>query len=458
MTTKKTPTATPKTIQLAAALMVLVTTQAFAGVTPDEAAALKSKLTPYGAERAANAQGTIPAWDGKAPAVNPDAKGRRIDPYANEKPRFTITAANVAEHAEQLSEGTKALFAKQPAFKIDVYPSHRTANFAQGVYDQVFKNATRAKLANDGLTVEGAFGGIPFPIPKDGNEAMWNHTLSYRGQVTNIVSDKYVMTASGDRILTARSRTQRAIPYYDPAGTPEQNNGEVSRTRIDYLEPAAISGQSLLSIEYVDSFAKQKDGWQYLPGQRRVRKSPSISHDAPDASGGGLVSFDDVNLFQGEQDQYNIKLVGKRELLIPANNNGLFAKPSKDVVNKGLLAPEAVRWELRRVWVVEMTLKEGKRNVQAKRRLYLDEDTWQAVVSDSWDAQGKLWRTGQAHTLLASDQPMSMTVSYVIYDLQAGAYVYAAALHDTGSVQFGNYLAKELNKYSSAALSSGGVR
>ena len=122
MTTKTTPTSTPKAIQVAAALMVLVTTQAFAGVTPDEAAALKSKLTPYGAERAANAQGTIPAWDGKAPAVNPDAKGRRIDPYANEKPRFTITAANVAEHAEQLSEGTKALFAKQPAFKIDVYP------------------------------------------------------------------------------------------------------------------------------------------------------------------------------------------------------------------------------------------------------------------------------------------------------------------------------------------------
>ena len=449
----------PTKSQIAAALMLLAATQLHAA-TPDEAAALKAggKLTPYGAERAGNAQGTIPAWDGKAPAVNPDAKGRRIDPFASEKPRTTITAANVGEHAEQLTEGTKALFAKQPTFKIDVYPSHRTAAFSQGIYDQVFKNATNAKLANDGLTVEGAFGGIPFPIPKTGNEAMWNHTLSYRGQISNIVSDKYVMTASGDRILTARSRTQRAIPYYDPAGSVEQNNGEVSRTRIDYLEPAAISGQSLLSIEYVDSFAKQKDGWQYLPGQRRVRKSPSISHDAPDASGGGLVSFDDVNLFQGEQDQYNIKLLGKREMLIPANNNGLFTKQSKDVVNKGLLAPEAVRWELRRVWEVEMTLKEGKRNVQAKRRLYLDEDTWQAVLSDSWDAQGKLWRTGQAHTLLASDQPMSMTLSYVIYDLQAGAYVYAAALHESGSVQFSNYTAKDLSKYSSAALSSGGVR
>ncbi|WP_159916350.1 DUF1329 domain-containing protein [Pantoea sp. 18069] len=447
-----------KTSQFAAVLLLLAAAQVNAAVTPEEAQALKASLTPYGAERAGNAQGTIPAWDGKAPAVNPDAKGRRIDPYAGEKPRLVITAANLSEHAQQLSEGTKALFAKQPAFKIDVYPSHRTAHFSQGVYEQVFKNATRAKLANDGLTVEGAFGGIPFPIPKDGNEALWNHALSYRGQVTNIVSDKYVMTASGDRILTARSRTQRAIPFYDPAGASEQGNGEVSRTRIDYLEPAAISGQSLLSIEYVDSFAKQKDGWQYLPGQRRVRKSPSISHDAPDASGGGLVSFDDVNLFQGEQDQYHIKLLGKRELIIPANNNGLFAKASKDVVHKGLLAPEAVRWELRRVWVVEMTLKEGKRNVQAKRRLYLDEDTWQAVVSESWDAQGKLWRTGQAHTLLASDQPMSMTVSYVIYDLQAGAYVYAAALHDTGGVQFSGYTPRELSRFSSAALSSGGVR
>lgn len=440
-------------------ILLLAAVQVQAAVTPEEAAALKSgKLTPYGAERAGNAQGTIPAWDGKAPAVNPDAKGRRIDPYAAEKPRLTVTAANAAEQGELLSEGTKALLARQPDFKLLVYPSHRTASFSQNIYEQVFKNATRARLANNGLTVEGAFGGIPFPIPKNGNEAMWNHTLSYRGQVTNIVSDKFVMTAAGDRILTARSRTARAIPFYDPEGSPENSNGEVSRTRIDYLEPASISGQSLLSIEYVDSFSKSKDGWQYLPGQRRVRKSPSISHDAPDASAGGLISFDDVNLFQGEQDQYEVKLLGKREMFIPANNNGLFLKPGKDVVNKGALASDAVRWEQRRVWVVEMTLKPGKRNVQAKRRLYLDEDTWQAVLSDSWDAQGKLWRTGQAHTLLASDQPMSMTVSYVIYDLQAGAYVYAAALNDAGSVAFGTYSAKELGKYSSAALSSGGVR
>jgi hypothetical protein len=428
-------------------------------VSAEEAATLKgARLTPYGAERAANAQGTIPAWDGKAPAVTVEAGGKRPDPFAAEKPRLTITAANAAEHAERLTDGTRALLAKWPGFRLEVYPSHRTATFPQGIYDQVFKNATRAKLAHDGLTVESAFGGIPFPIPKNGHEAMWNHMLSYRGQVTSFVADKYVMTASGDRTLTSRQRTSLIYPFYDLSTSPEQFNGEWARARIDVTEPPANSGQALMTIDYVDNYGKPKDGWQYLPGQRRVRKSPSIAYDTPDASTAGLANFDDVNLFIGSQDRYQMKLLGKREIYVPFNNNGLFLKPMKDVIGKGTLAPEAVRWELQRVWVVEATLRDGKRNVAAKRRFYLQEDTWQAVLSDTWDAQGKLWRSGQAFTLVAGDQPLATTLSYVLYDLQSGGWVYAAAINDTGGVGYTAYDPKQLSNFSPSALASSGVR
>lgn len=415
-------------------------------------------LTPYGAEKASNKDGTIPAWDGKIVPTPLAAGNRRPDPFASEKPVVSITNANAAQYADKLTDGTKALLAKWPGMRVDVYPTHRSAVFPQQIYDAVAQNATRAKIANGGLTVEGAYGGIPFPVPKNGHEALWNHMLSYRGQLTTFTADKYVMTASGDRVLTNRQKTSLAYPYYDMKAKADGFNGEWARARLDVTEPPANAGQALMTIDYVDNFSKAKDGWQYVPGQRRVRKSPSLVYDTPDASAAGLANFDDVNLFIGAQDRYAVKLVGKKEIYVPYNNNGLFRKPVNDVIGKGTLNPDAVRWELHRVWVLEATLANGKRNVAAKRRLYLDEDTWQAVLADTWDAQGKLWKTGQAFTLLAGDEPSASTLSYTWFDLLSGGWVYAGAINETGGVSYQDYDTKQLARFTSSALASGGVR
>lgn len=445
----------PRLSALAAALLIA----SAASAAPEDVAALKAgNLTPYGAERAANKDGSIPAWDGKAPSTSGAASAKRSDPFAADKPRLSITAANASEYSAQLSDGTKALLAKFPGFKLDVYPTRRSAVFPQAIYDQVAKNAARAKLTNDGLTVEGAYGGVPFPVPKNGHEAIWNHMLSYRGQVTSFVADKYVMTSAGDQLLTSRQKTNLIYPFYDPAGNPEQFSGEWARARIDITEPPANAGQALMTVDYVDNFGKPKDGWQYLPGQRRVRKSPSIAYDTPDGSAAGLANFDDVNLFIGSQDRYQMKLLGKQEIFVPYNNNGLLAKPIKDVIGKGTLNPEAVRWELHRTWVVEGTLREGKRNTAAKRRFYLDEDTWQAVLTDSWDAQGKLWKTGQAFTLVAGDQPLATTLSYAWFDLLSGGWVFAGAVNETGGVAYRAFDSKQMANFTPTALASGGVR
>ncbi|MGC3983491.1 MAG: DUF1329 domain-containing protein [Pseudorhodoferax sp.] len=454
------PTLFPYRLQRLSALLgaALLIAGGAACAAPEDVAALKSgTLTPYGAERAGNKDGSIPAWDGKAPNT-PVANGRRADPFAADKPRLTITAANAGEYAAQLSDGTRALLAKVPGLRLEVYPTRRSAVFPQAIYDQVLKNASRARLTNDGLTVEDAYGGIPFPVPRNGHEAIWNHMLSYRGQITSFVADKYVMTAGGDQLLTSRQKTGLMYPYYDPASDLAQFSGEWARARIDITEPPANAGQALMTIDYVDNFAKPKDGWQYLPGQRRVRKSPSIAYDTPDSSAAGLANFDDVNLFIGAQDRYQMKLLGKREMLVPYNNNGLLLKPVQEVIGKGALNPDVLRWELHRVWVVEATLREGKRNTAAKRRFYLDEDTWQAVLTDSWDAQGKLWKTGQAFTLVAGDQPLATTLSYAWFDLLSGGWVFAGAVNETGGIAYRNYDARQMNNFTSAALASGGVR
>ena len=96
------------------------------------AAQMKPGLTPLGGEKAANADGTIPAWDGgitKPPAGY--TPGRHyVDPFAADKPLFTITQQNAEQYGAKLSDGHKAMLKAYATFKMNVYPTRRSASVA----------------------------------------------------------------------------------------------------------------------------------------------------------------------------------------------------------------------------------------------------------------------------------------------------------------------------------------
>ncbi|KAB0562114.1 DUF1329 domain-containing protein, partial [Pseudomonas palleroniana] len=122
-----------------------------AAVSPEQAARLKTDLTPLGGERAGNADGSIPAWQGGYTQATPGYKpgDKRPDPFAGEKPLYSIKASNMEQYASELAEGTKLLLKKYPGYRLDVYPTHRSAAAPQWVYDNTSKNATRATLDVD---------------------------------------------------------------------------------------------------------------------------------------------------------------------------------------------------------------------------------------------------------------------------------------------------------------------
>lgn len=108
----------------AAAALLALTGAAWAAVSPQEAEQLKTTLTPMGAEKAGNKDGSIPAWAGGYSTATPEQKAgdRRVDPFAADKPLFSITADNMDKHADKLSDGSKALLKKYKTFRMDVYP------------------------------------------------------------------------------------------------------------------------------------------------------------------------------------------------------------------------------------------------------------------------------------------------------------------------------------------------
>lgn len=413
---------------LSVAALALATTlapfTAHAAVSAEEAAKLKTTLTPMGAERAGNKEGTIPAWEGgltKAPAGYKNGDPRP-DPFPADKPVLSIDAKNMDQHAARLSDGVKALMKKHPGFRVEVYPTRRTAGAPQYVYDNTFRNATRAKLIDNGQGVEGAFGGIPFPIPKDAYEVILNHRLAWWGVNLQTPLRVWVMTPDGKRSMASGGTQTFRRVYYDPDLSADRFDGYYMLGKFAASEPGSKAGEAILAHDGVNASAP-RGLWQYLVGQRRVRKAPSVGYDTPDAVTSGIGLFDEAfNLF-GPIDKHELKLVGKKELYVPYNNNRAALAKVADLVTPNHLNPSLVRWELHRVWEVEATLAAGKRHVAAKRKYYIDEDSWQILLFDGWDAKGELWRTNFTLTLTAPDIPAVLgNVFWGGYDLQTGAY------------------------------------
>ena len=414
---------------IACAAALACSWSAWAGVSAEEAAKLKSELTPLGAEKAGNKAGTIPAWTGGFTGSIAGEKpgGRRGDPFKDEKPLYSVTAKNMAEHADKLSEGVKAMLKKYPnSYRLDVYRTHRTAMAPQWVYDNVAKNAVSARLNGD--KVEGAFGGVPFPIPKSGIEAMWNHKLAWRGESWEADLNQYQLTSDGKVVLSTDGLIRQRMPYYFKEDSADKFEGFFWEVNLTNAGPPIRAGEMIVGRQNVDEDKSQS--YVYLTGQRRVRKLPNACCDTPTPASAGLMSFDELSVFSGTTARFDWKLAGKKELLIPYNQNRFLQAKDREAVTPHHLNPDHVRWELHRVWVVEATLKTGERHQAPKSTYYLDEDTWVAALGDRWDAKGQLWKTLWLFNYVMPDAPGTVQQTFGFYDLLAGGGYVANVLND----------------------------
>ncbi|PTU30717.1 DUF1329 domain-containing protein [Stenotrophobium rhamnosiphilum] len=406
----------------------LIATPALAKVSQAEADKLKSELTPVGAERAANSAGTIPKWEGGLKTAPPCYKGRGTrycDPFPSDKPLFTITKANLATYKGQLTEGQKALFAKfGDSYKMNVYPTRRTVGFPDFVYEATTKNALNAELTNGGESLNGAVLGIPFPIPKTGNEPIWNHKLRYRGVGVDRWNNQAAVTTSGDFNLVKIHEQVKFL--YDTRGiTPEQ----LDNVGIYFMQvvtaPPRLAGQITLVHETMDQVKEPRRAWQYNPGQRRLRRAPNVGYDNPGTGADGLRTNDQTDTFNGATDRYTWKLVGKKEMYIPYNAYVVHSDKYKfkDIIRKGHINQDLPRYELHRVWVVESNIKPGTTHIYRKRVFYVDEDSWQIAAVDIYDARQTLWRVQESHLIGIYDLLGSGPVLETVYDLQSGRYL-----------------------------------
>lgn len=413
---------------LSTMLAVIYAGFAFAAVSPQEAAQLGGPvLTAFGAEKAGNKDGTIPPYTGgltKAPANYKMGSGIRPDPFAAESPLFSISAQNMDQYADKLGEGVKALMKKYPSFHIDVYKTHRTIAYPKWVLDHTAQNAIKAITTDGGLSLKGAFAGVAFPIPKTGYEVMWNHLTRFEGLAQEWILNPYSVDYSGKASLVSTFRAWQQFDFYNlKVKEADRDSCFYYMVKVEYLAPPRINGEWQMLKDPLNIYKTKRTAYQYLPGLRRVKLAPELDHDTPNLNGGGVETFDDLWIFTGSMERYNWKLIGKKEIYVPYNSYKSNLATVAQFFHPNHPNPDMVRWELHRVWVVEATLMPGKRHVYHKRRIYIDEDSWSAVLDERYDAHGKLWKTGWTFITPAYEYPTPLTTGHFNCDLVTSNYV-----------------------------------
>lgn len=385
---------------------------AHARATDEELAQIGTRYTCTGAEMAGTPEGVAPFTGrhlGAMPGMAPTAENgeRPQDPYAAEKPLFTITAGNMAKYAEFLTPGQQAMFRKYPSFRMEVYPSHRDFRYDDAVCHAALHNARNATLEaretkdeaaatrsnqwfidRSWLKVHGAVpGAVPFPFPKNGKELVWNLFMAPRPSSVMRETDVAAVYPNGN-VLWGAQRAWNYAPLHDARLRRPAYDGVAEYRKAETLAPAREAGTitwytQIFSLNDANSIVYLWHSPDYR--HRRYRLGP----DSPIPPTANTITEDEIRL------------------LTPGHEN-----------------PDFVRWELRRAWVLDGRLRQKYRHLYPHRTLYIDEDSYQATMSEAFDAKDGIWRFNWANNLYVGGTRTNTWETYSAYyhDLLSGGY------------------------------------
>ena len=400
--------------------------QALSKVTAAEAERLGGELTPVGAEKAGNRSGSIPEWTGGL-ATPPDGwrEGQvEINPFPEDEALFVITSNNLELYRDKLSDGHIAMLEKYgPDFFMPVYQTRRTAAFPEHVYDKFRENALTAQLLDNGNGVRDTIMTSPFPIPKNGLEVIWNHILRYRGEEISLRSASATPQRDGSYNPVVNDYDY-FFAYSQRGAELAEIDNKIFYLKTDTVSPSSLAGTITLVHETLDQVRSPRLAWRYDSGSRRLRRSPNLAYETDLPNSSSLRSVDQKDMYNGAPNQYDWELKGKRELFVPYNACKLHGPEieADDVIRPGHINQQLTRYELHRVWVVEAKRRTGISHIYDRRVFYLDEDSWQILASEEYDAEGNLWRVSEAHNISYYSEPVFWTTMEMTYDLKAERY------------------------------------
>jgi tetratricopeptide (TPR) repeat protein len=383
-------------------------------------------LTPIGAVAAGNETGDIPPYEGAAGLTCPEGfvKGDFLpNPYADEEPLFRIDHTNAHEYKQRLSPAQEARLNLAHHYYMDIYPTHRNYEFHEKVLHATRESAKTTHLDGN-LQLIGYKGGIPFCEPQNGIEAICN---ARRADAIFDLSGVYAsrsVAPSGS--IVEESWKYEAIIFDEDMrllGKKIANPHNVAfKNMYRILRSPSKEGFIILTIRYLDD-DKPIDTWGYIPQFRLVRRGPPSIFDRS-RNLTRSATIDDILPYQESVTDWDWKLLGRKEMYIPANNYEMWRPGTtvEEMCPPLSVNPKDIRYELRRVWVVAGTPRGNYEHPYSRRLRYFDEDSWLQVMSANYDQEGEV--LGLAEMFVSYDycNKFSYFTGSTIVNLQTGDY------------------------------------
>lgn len=311
--------------------------------------------------------------------------------------------------------------------RIIAYPAGR-ARWEPAFVKATERNATTLDVDASGSIVEKATGeppaytyGIPFPKldpndPNAGVKVVWNQFYAYWQGGSTFNRALLVMLTPGG--VDRETIAEGWFNFYD-GQAPRYRRENPMNLQSQFLgvstKPADLQGTASLTWRYRDA-EKRDSVWAYVPALRRVRAvSPA---NRSDGFLGSDISGDDGFFFDGKPEDFEWKLVGKREglrIVDPgAVTGGLKVNPYPEGGWVGLTdlnpptagyrspnwdgvpwAPADAALAKRTFWVVEGTPKD-QYYLYGRIELWLDAETWDGAWNRKFGWNGELINTYQS--------------------------------------------------------------
>ncbi len=123
-------------------------------------------------------------------------------------------------------------------------------------------------------------------------------------------------------------------------------------------------------------------------GRKRTYDMPNSTFEAQ-----GIImrlsGLDENAGFCSNPSQYSWEYVGRKDMIVPYNCVTPEACATECHYTK-ISNNSRLRWKKHNVWIVEGTLQRGESNILARRRFYLDGDTWLILLGEGYNVKGDM--------------------------------------------------------------------
>lgn len=309
-----------------------------------------------------------------------------------------VGAANVEEYRACIPDSLATLV-RDHGLSLDVaayrsiHPSRGYMEATRAAWGRARAVETRGSIRTRGI--EGYAGGLPFPRPKTGLEAVWDQFFAYQGDDGWVRFRAYWISASRGVERTEDWSWSYIVRGLDRTDLdPRPHLPDLEARGIRYVSLAACeapddkAGTLALMVRH-DEPVDQR-GFLWVPALRRALKmvfgAPGVPWNASD------MLFEDIRGLSGHPEWWDWTLVGTRTILAPMHA-GVRIGPgeTEKAVDFGS-APHwnpRIQWEPRPVYVVEGRPRFWT-SLYGRVVLYVDAETFLVPLKEGHGRDGSL--------------------------------------------------------------------